>query len=225
MTINPVLMTIRAKRLGVLIRDARLASGDSLEECARAMGVSVQTLKSFEFGERSPSLPELELLAYHLQIPLEHFWGTETLKKNGKGVKIDPEKLTTLRQRYIGALIRKARTEAGMDVQDLADKAGISPESLLAYEMGEQPVPFPVLEVLAGALNTSLREFQDRHGPVGMWFLQQRAQQDFNELPPELQAFVCKPINRPYLELAQRLSEMSVERLREVAEGLLEITL
>ena len=41
----------------------------------------------------------------------------------------------------------------------------------------------------------------------------------------ELQGFVCKPINRPYLELAVRLSEMSVEKLRGVAEGLLEITL
>ena len=49
--------------------------------------------------------------------------------------------------------------------------------------------------------------------------------QDFKEMPPELQAFVAKPINLPYLELAQRLSEMSVDKLRAVAEGLLEITL
>ena len=40
-----------------------------------------------------------------------------------------------------------------------------------------------------------------------------------------MQQFVSKPVNQPYLELAQRLSEMSVERLRSVAEGLLEITL
>jgi hypothetical protein len=44
-------------------------------------------------------------------------------------------------------------------------------------------------------------------------------------MPSELQSFVVKPINQPYLELAQRLSEMSVEKLRAVAEGLLEITL
>jgi len=40
-----------------------------------------------------------------------------------------------------------------------------------------------------------------------------------------LLAFVLKPINLPYLELAKRLSEMSVDKLRDVAEGLLEITL
>jgi hypothetical protein len=47
---------------------------------------------------------------------------------------------------------------------------------------------------------------------------------DFLELSPELQAFVSKPINRPYLELAQRLSEMSVDKLRSVGEGNLEVT-
>ena len=49
--------------------------------------------------------------------------------------------------------------------------------------------------------------------------------EDFTDLPLEMQAFISKPINMPYLELAQRLSEMSVDRLRGVAEGLLEITL
>jgi hypothetical protein len=44
-------------------------------------------------------------------------------------------------------------------------------------------------------------------------------------LPVELQDFVSKPINRPYLEIAHRLSEMPADQLRAVAEGLLAITL
>ena len=86
-------------------------------------------------------------------------------------------------------------------------------------------IPVPMLEVLADVFNASLRDFQDQHGPTGIWFAQQRTLRDFGELPLELQAFVCKPVNRPYLELAQRLSDMEVEKLRAVAEGLLEITL
>jgi hypothetical protein len=78
---------------------------------------------------------------------------------------------------------------------------------------------------LGELLERPVREFLDQHGPVGLWNTQQRAVKGFSELKPELQAFVSKPINRPYLELAQRLSEMSVDRLRAVAEGLLEITL
>jgi hypothetical protein len=83
----------------------------------------------------------------------------------------------------------------------------------------------PDLEILGDKLKQSIKYFEDQHGPVGMWTAQQRALEDFKELPAELQIFVSKPINRPYLELAQRLSEMSVEKLRAVAEGLLEITL
>ena len=39
-------------------------------------------------------------------------------------------------------------------------------------------------------------------------------------------ARIClKPVNLPYLEIAQRLSGLSVEKLRAMAEGLLDITL
>jgi hypothetical protein len=44
------------------------------------------------------------------------------------------------------------------------------------------------------------------------------------ELPEDVREFICKPVNLPYLKLAMRLSELSVEKLRAVAEGLLEIT-
>jgi hypothetical protein len=40
-----------------------------------------------------------------------------------------------------------------------------------------------------------------------------------------MQEFACKPVNRPYLELAMKLSNMSTEKLRSVAEDLLDITL
>ena len=94
-----------------------------------------------------------------------------------------------------------------------------------SYELGLQPVPVPDLDALAFALGCTVRDFQDQHGPVGVWFTQQYALKDFQSLSPEMQAFVSKPVNRPYLEMAQRLSEMSVEKLRMVAEVLLEITL
>ena len=82
----------------------------------------------------------------------------------------------------------------------------------------------PELEALSGMLQRSIREFQDHHGPVGIWNAQQRALNSFLQLPLELQLFIAKPVNRPYLDLAARLSDMSVEKLRAVAEGLLEIT-
>ena len=222
---NPTLMTIRTKKLGVLMRSARLTCGKSLEECAKAIGVTIDDLEAYELGERAPSLPEVEMLAFYLQIPLDHFWGNELLKGNGHQAALDPAQLRSLRQRMIGALIRKARTEANLSPDALAEQAGILPEKLNAYELGEEAVPLPELEVLAKIFNASIREFQDKGGPVGSWFTKQRLLSNFQELPPELQSFASKPVNQPYLEVAKRLSEMQVEKLRDVAEVLLEITL
>ena len=225
MTPNPILKTIRTKKLGVLIRDARLANGKSLEECALAIDVHPDRFEMFEYGMEPPSLPELELIAFTLKVPLEHFWGNELLKKNGKTAPLDAAQVKVLRQKMIGALVRKARVEAGLSVIETAAGANLSEEQLQAYELGEQAIPLPELEILSRVLNKTVFEFQDRHSPVGHWFAEQKTAQEFNDLPVELQGFVCKPINRPYLELAVRLSEMSVEKLRGVAEGLLEITL
>jgi len=222
---NPTLMTIRTKKLGVLMRSARLTCDKGLEECAKAIGVSASELEAYELGEQAPSLPELELLAFYLQIPLDHFWGNELLKGNGHQQALDPQQLRSLRQRMIGALMRKARTEAGLSLEALAENAGIAAERLNAYELGEDAVPLPELEILAKAFNSSIREFQDKSGPVGTWFSKQRILSDFQELPSELQNFASKPVNQPYLEVAKRLSEMQVEKLRSVAEVLLEITL
>ena len=51
--------TIRMKKLGVLIRDARLASRQDIAECAKAIGVTKGIFRAYEEGRRAPSLPEL----------------------------------------------------------------------------------------------------------------------------------------------------------------------
>jgi transcriptional regulator with XRE-family HTH domain len=216
---------IKSKKLGVLIRDARQTSCKDLEACALAIGVSPEAFQAYELGEKSPSLPELEILAYFLKIPLEHFWGDALLEKEKAEKQFDPQKLIILRQKIIGVLIRKYRMEKELTLQTLAAGVGIGEDRLQAYELGEQPIPLPELEILAHELGWQIKSFQDQRGPVGAWLLQQRYFDDFMRLPPELQEFISKPINQSYLQIAQRMSEMSVDKLRNIAEVLLEITL
>jgi transcriptional regulator with XRE-family HTH domain len=225
MTINPILKIIRAKKLGILIRDARVKTGRSLDECATAMDISVEELTAIEFGERPPTLPELEILAYYLEVPLDHFWGNEVLKTDETEKNINIGEIKQLRQNEIGALIRKARIEAVLSEEELADIAGISVTNLQAYEQGDVPIAIPELETIIQILNNSMKNFEDQDSPVGGWFIEQRNTHEFLNLPKELQEFIGRPVNRPYLELAIKLSELKVERLRALAEGLLEITL
>ena len=225
MSAETTAMTLRAKIIGALIRDARLAAQKTIDECAGIVGVSAQDFEAYELGGKAISLPELEAVAYHLHVPLDHFWEREALVAKG-GEKNPPNMLTLIRIRHrmVGAMLRQARLEAQISLQELAEHLGIDTSKMEAYELGMEPVPLPMLEYLSGVLNRSIREFQDQKGPVGAWNAQQRAIHDFLALPPDIQTFITKPINRPYLDLTVRLSEMSVDKLRAVAEGLLEIT-
>jgi hypothetical protein len=90
--------------------------------------------------------------------------------------------------------------------------------------VGEKPIPLPELEGLVVLLGGQIEEMFDQTGSIGQWMIQQKAIQDFLELSVELQNFVSKPVNRPYLDLAMKLSEMSTDKLRSVAENLLDIT-
>jgi hypothetical protein len=74
-------------------------------------------------------------------------------------------------------------------------------------------------------LGSRIEMFFDQSGPVGQWMNSQRALQKFLDLSEDMQKFVCQPVNRPYIELAMKLSGMSKDKLRSVAEGLLDITL
>lgn len=223
---RPIAVAIRSKKLGVLIQSARQSGSYTIDDCSEAIGVSREQFELYEKGVVSPSLPEVEALAFYFQVPLDYFWGREVFDSNQNQLRVfEKDRLMRLRNRVIGANLRQARHQAGMTALELASSAEISEEQLNRYELGEEAIPLPELELLANSVNRTIKDFQDNRGPIGTWIKQQRAMQHFADLSPDLQDFISKPINRPYLEIAQRLSEMSVEKLRAVAEGLLEITL
>lgn len=223
---NNAQITIREKKLGLLIRDARLSERRSIKECADAIGIKPGLFRAYEEGRRAPSLPELETLVYYLKLPLSQFWGRETKSDSASPMdELDTARLISLRQRMIGALLRQERNNVNMSVRHLATQTGIAPARLNAYELGERAIPVPELESILTVMGSRIETFFDQNGPVGQWMNGQRALQKFLELSIEMQNFVCQPVNRPYIELAMKLSDMSREKLRSVAEGLLDITL
>ena len=218
-------VAIRSRKLGVLIRDVRLAARKTLPECARVVGVTSGILRAWEEGRRAPSLPELEVLAYSLHLPLHQFWSKEAVSDDTPSTEtMNLPALVGIRQRLVGAHLRQQRENASLSLRTLSEQSGISTARLKAYEMGERPIPLPELEGLVALLGGQIETIFDQTGPIGQWMVQQKAVQDFLQLPPELQNFVSKPVNRPYVELAMKLSGMSTEKMRSVAEDLLDIT-
>ncbi len=224
---SPITLKIRMKKLGILIKDARLTAGKSIDDCSRMIGVSSEKIEAFEMGNHAPSLPELETLAYFLDVPLTHFWGHHSLSaRRPESEDIGMlQRLVPLRTRIVSVLLRKARLESGLSLRDLAELSNIPQHEIQSYEDGKTQIPLPKLESMASVLNLDIDYFFDKNGIVGKWSKQRKAVQEFFSLPSDLQNFVIKPVNKPYLEIAQKLSGMSVEQLRTLAEGLLDITL
>ena len=218
--------TLRTKKLGVLIRDVRLSARRNLDECAKAIGVTKGVFRAYEEGRRAPSLPELEILVFYLKLPIDHFWGKASISEEQPSAEpLDLPQLIELRQRMIGALLRQERNTASVSIKALTQETGIPTGRIKAYELGQRAIPVPELEALLTALGSRIENFFDQSGPIGEWMTDQKSVQQFLDLPKELQAFVCQPVNRPFIELAMKLSSMPTDKLRSVAEGLLDITL
>jgi transcriptional regulator with XRE-family HTH domain len=212
----------RAKILGDLIRDARLSAGRSIADCARILGISEERFSQAETGDYTPALPDLEVLAMYLNVPMAYFWGNVTLEM---AQNTDFETFTKIRQRIIGALLRRARIQSKRSLEEVAGHLDGTVKQIEDYESGAAAVPLFELEKLGKFYGVSMDYFSDEaRGPLAQHEAWQKMQKRFNELPPDIRQFVVEPINMSYVQIAMRLSELDVKRLRNIAEGLLDIT-
>jgi transcriptional regulator with XRE-family HTH domain len=219
------IIQLRLRKLGLLIFDARNSARRNVQECADAIGVSNEKFQAFEKGEIAPSLPELENLAFFLDIPIEHFWGGESLSARIKPENVQQkEQLRKIRDRVIGVTLRAARTKLNFSAKELSLATLVPEEKINEYELGSCPVPLPELEIMAKALDLRVEDLVDQRGPIGKWRTERIETHHFFELNSELREFICTPVNLPYINLAVRLSQLSVEKLRKIAESILEIT-
>jgi transcriptional regulator with XRE-family HTH domain len=216
---------IQRKIRGVLLRQARTDAGKTLKECGEILGLSSSTVSAVEYGRRSFSLPELELLAYYLEVPLEHLLNDKVEAVNSSPKKIPGTENLALRHRIIGALLRQARQDQDLNQAELAKKIGITSGLLSRYELGQTPVPLEELEALSQALNLPLSHFLDEGiGSVGNQQRLEREWRQFLELPHEIRDFVLDSVNQNHIRLAMHLSDTPAEQLRNIAASLLEIT-
>jgi transcriptional regulator with XRE-family HTH domain len=216
---------IRGKMLGVLLRDARVGAGRSLQDCAHQLRVAAELVEAWEFGDDVPSLPQLEILAYYLGVAVSHFWGQETLEST-RGSTLDTQaEYIALRVRMIGALLRQAREETGMSLEELGAAAHLPAERITQYELGELAVPMHELSVLAGLVKKNISFFLESSSQIGELLAQKEMWRHFMELPEDLRQFAANPLNMGFIEIAMMLAQMPTDRLRRVGESVLNITM
>ena len=217
-------LAIRRKIIAVLLQGARLKSGKSKKDCAEALGVTAGVYTAYEDGGRDLSLPELELLANYFKVSIGSFFDN-----SDRLVEEEPtvprEQIVELRQRIVGALLRKARTDKSVSQKDLAATLGISPRRMTEYEFGQRPIPLSQLQAMADALDVPMYYFIDEGvGMIGEQELARSQFEKFGDLPEDVRRFVTNPTNISYLRVAQRLSDMTTQELRSIAAAILDIT-
>jgi transcriptional regulator with XRE-family HTH domain len=215
---------LRGKMLGVLLRDARMAAARSVEDCARLLRVEPVVIEAWEYGDAVPSLPQLEMLAYYLDVPVSHFWGVETLEAHRrKGVDAQEEYMN-LRHRMIGALLRQAREDANLTLEAVAEASHVPVQNLQHYEFGELPLPMHELSVLAGVVNKNVSYFLESSSQIGELLATRENWKHFNDLPDDLRAFAANPLNIGFIEIALAFSQMPSDKLKRIAVSMLDIT-
>ncbi len=223
---NLELPETRAQRIGRILSILRGIDQLSVEEIASYLGISSEDWLKFEIGELSPSLPQLESVANIFHISLDILLADMPAEVP---VDVDPSKvaaLHSLRDRIIAVTIKRARLEQNRTQKDLAASLDTDETTIAELESGKISIPLPDLEVICSELGISLKTLTSGH--------ELQSQQEVKNtpakseqplpLPPDLYTFVSNSSNLPYLQLAKKLSEMDANKLRGIAEGLLEIT-
>jgi transcriptional regulator with XRE-family HTH domain len=212
---------IIGQRISILREKKRLRIG----EVAMILGITSNRYKSYESGGQIPSLPELEVLANLFATPVSILISYDEGLAESQGMDaLQAQKFMQLRQRIIATRLRKALDDADLPRKDIAAALGISPKELASYLAGRKPIPLALLEVICRIAAIAMQSLYGTQGLVGEQLTQAERIAGFRQLPAELQNFIAQPINRPYVDLANRLSGLPVDKLRAIAEGLLDIT-
>lgn len=216
---------VRGKMVGVLLRDARINAARGIEECAHLLKIAPQQMVAWEYGDSVPSLPQLELLAYYLGVPVSHFWGAETLEASQEKHVDAQTEYIALRNRMVGVLLRQAREAANLSLEDLSKASGLAEQQINSYEFGEIPLPMHELTVLASAVKKNVSYFLESSSHIGEWLEIREEWKHFTDLPDEVRRFAANPLNLGFIEIAIMLSQMPTERLRRIGESMLDITM
>jgi transcriptional regulator with XRE-family HTH domain len=225
--VDKKLEKIKAKKVGLFMREAREKKEQTIDNCATWLNIGQDEYLAMEEGKSSPSLPQLESLANFLNSSFDFLLhGPSTEVETGITFSQDVNiNLLTLRNHVIAALIKQSRLEKNISLDKLSELSSIPSDVLQSYENGATAIPVITLENLIEKLEISWDKLFSQTGPLAHGSVPVSPSSVLPaELPEDMREFISKPVNRPYLDLAMRLSKMEADKLRSIAASLLEIT-
>ncbi len=161
---------------GERIRAARRAQGLTLEEAAARAGIALNHLQRIEQGSANPTARTLSRVANGLRVELSALLTTReaapavetALNESASAApRPRPEALETTLNAFPQRL-RTLRRSRGWSCQELATKAGVTPQFLRRVEAGQHVPTLRVVLQLATALGVSLEGLVYAETPVNL---------------------------------------------------------
>ncbi len=211
-------LVLERKIIGVLIRAAREKAHRTVKQVAQQLGVTSARVLQYEVGAREISLPELELLAAYVRMPIAYFLSGET-RIEEQAIPFPAPQVLRTRRAIVGAKLKQARLAAGKSARECAAAIGRAPSAMTRYERGVADIPITELELLARTVQVNLDYFvQDGAPRVKSAVPDPEA---WTRLPQELRTFILDPSSLPYLRMALKLRDLPADKLKELGEILL----
>jgi transcriptional regulator with XRE-family HTH domain len=192
---------IRNRMLGIQIKKNRFQQNQTIEQLAQRCEIPSSDLEMYESGQTPIPLPIFLNLSEVLHLPYERLQAVESI--TSVGIEETPA-------------IQTEEPHAQPEPEPLVVKESDLPDVSITQAV-ENSIP---LEPEVIGVAETIPVVPEEIKPVTQFPIK-----DFPGLSDDLREFITKPVNVPYLELAMKLSRMDANKLRDIAESLLEITL
>lgn len=208
------------------IKQIRKLKNRSLHDCAKVLNIQKERYHHFEEGNGVLSLPELELLAIFLEVPLQSFFQDSDLELD-QAALLSEEKMPmykNLRDKMIRTKLNLEIENKGISAENLNDKTGISLQTLKSYQENGESIPFDhltqITEHLGIPINSLLQDTPESDEEFIVEKNQEQAQwqpeyQDGREIPYDEE-------ETPQTVLLEAVKSLSMTDQAEIAKLLLE---
>lgn len=132
----------------------------SQEDCAAALGVSIDDYLQIEDGTKILELSDLELLAFFFKVPVSVFFDDCTFDKFAFPVIENQlqQHYRNLRRKLLAVTLLHELNEQNLTLEEIHQKTQIPFENLEAFTTGKSAIPIHHLIELSQALSLSIED-------------------------------------------------------------------
>jgi transcriptional regulator with XRE-family HTH domain len=207
------------------IKQIRKLKNRSLHDCAKVLNIPKERYHHFEEGNGVLSLPELELLAIFLEVPMQSLFQDSDLELD-QAALLSEEKMPmykNLRDKMIRTKLNLEMENKCISLENLSDNTGISLQTLKSYQENGESIPFdhltritehlgiPINSLLQDTFESDQEVMKEKNQEQTQW---QPEYQDNREMSVEEET--------PHRVLLEAVKSLSIKDQAEIAKLLLE---